>query len=164
MLVGLPLLRVLDRMGCGGLVLATDGQVLAINEGARRILQETFSLADKDLNELHGSGREYVKQLLNLGRTRIQLDSENWILIERDDAPPLIMNAVPVPVLSKGGPHTVLILIDLAIHPKPNRAALERIYGLTPSEARLAVFLSGGATLVEAAESSGSALQPHARS
>lgn len=155
MLVGVPLLRVLDRMGCGGLVLATDGQVLAINAGARRILQETFSLEDTDVDELHGSGREYVKQLLNRGRTRIQLDSENWILIERDYEPPLIMNAVPVPVLSEGGPHTVLILIDLASHPKPNRAALEQIYRLTPAEARLAVHLGSGAALPEAAKALG---------
>ena len=155
MLVGLPLLRVLDRMGCGGLVLATDGQVLAINDGARRILRETFSLRDADLDELHGSGREYVKRLLSYGQTRIQLDSENWILIEREDEPPLIMNAVPVPVLSEGGPHTVLILIDLATQPQPNRSALERIYGLTPAEARLAVRLGSGATLSEAAEALG---------
>ena len=104
MLVGLPLLKILNRMGCGGLILATDGQVLAINDGARRILQEAFSLADTDLDEFHGSGREYIKRLLASGKTRIQLDSENWILIERVDAPPLIMNAVPVPVISEGGP------------------------------------------------------------
>lgn len=155
MLVGLPLLRVLDRMGCGGLVLATDGQVLAINDGARRILQETFSLNDRDLDELHGSGREYVKRLLSCGQARIQLDSENWILIEREDEAPLIMNAVPVPVLTEGGPHTVLILIDLATQPQPNRAALERIYRLTPAEAKLAVLLGGGAALAEAAEKLG---------
>jgi DNA-binding CsgD family transcriptional regulator len=155
MLVGLPLLRVLDRMGCGGLVLATDGQVLAINDGAQCILKEVFSLADRDLDELHGSGREYVKRLLAYGKTRIQLDSENWILIEREDKPPLIMNAVPVPALSEGGPHTVLILIDLASHPQPNHATLERIYKLTPAEAKLAVLLSGGAAIAEAAEAIG---------
>ena len=155
MLVGLPLLRVLDRLGCGGLVLATDGQVLAINDGARHILQETFSLADTDLDELHGSGREYVKRLLARGRTRIQLDSENWILIERAGGPPLIMNAVPVPVVSQGGPHSVLILIDLAEHPQPNRAALERIYRLTQAEAKLAVLLGRGAVLAEAARALG---------
>jgi DNA-binding CsgD family transcriptional regulator len=155
MLVGLPLLRILDRMGCGGLVLATDGQVLVINDGARRILQATFSLADADLDELHGSGRDYVKYLLNRGRTRIQLDSENWILVERECEPPLIMNAVPVPVLSEGGPHTVLILIDLATHPKPNRAALERIYKLTPAEVKLAVLLASGDNMAEAAQKLG---------
>jgi DNA-binding CsgD family transcriptional regulator len=154
-LVGLPLLRVLDRMDCGGLVLATDGQVLAINEGARRILQGTFSLTETDLDELHGLGRQHVKQLLSRGQTRIQLDSENWILIEREDGPPLIMNAVPVLILSEGGPHTVLILIGLASQPQHNRSALERIYKLTPAEAKLAVLLGTGATITEAAEAHG---------
>ena len=30
MLVGMPLLRVFDRMGCGGIILSTTGHVLAI--------------------------------------------------------------------------------------------------------------------------------------
>ena len=34
MLASMPLLRVLDRMGYGGIVLGTEGQVMAINDGA----------------------------------------------------------------------------------------------------------------------------------
>lgn len=121
MLVGMPLLQVLDRLGCGGIILSTGGQVLAVNSGAQRILQETFGLADPEVENLDGDGREFVKRLLRRGRTRIPVDEDSWILMEREGKRPLIMNATPVPVLSADGPHTVLMLLDLDAAPQANR-------------------------------------------
>ena len=152
MLVGMPLLRVFDRMGCGGIILSTSGHVLATNTSARLILQQIFELDDTAVAALNGSGREIVKQLLNQGRTRVCLDSENWILIERSGQRPLIMNCVPVPVLSEDGPHSVLLLIDLDATPLPSTSCLQQIFGLTPAEARLTLLLVGGKTLNEVAE------------
>ena len=152
MLVGMPLLRVFDRMGCGGIILSTTGHVLATNTSARLILQQMFDLDEAAVAALNGSGREIIKQLLNHGRTRIRLDSENWILIERSGQRPLIMNCVPVPVLSEDGPHSVLLLIDLDATPLPSTSCLEQIFGLTPAEARLTLLLVGGKTLNEVAE------------
>ncbi|MGH1587849.1 helix-turn-helix transcriptional regulator [Methylobacterium phyllosphaerae] len=151
MLVGMPLLRVFDRMGCGGIILSTTGHVLAINSSARIILQDMFDLDEAAVADLNGSGREIIKQLLNHGRTRIHLESENWILIERSGQRPLIMNCVPVPVLSEDGPHSVLLLIDLDATPLPNTNCLEQIFGLTPAEARLTLLLVDGKTLDEIA-------------
>ncbi|GJE48695.1 hypothetical protein GOFOIKOB_1727 [Methylobacterium tardum] len=152
MLVGMPLLRVFDRMGCGGIILSTCGQVLATNTGARRILQQLFHLDEAAVSALNGSGREVVKQLLGRGRTRVHFESENWILIERAGQRPLIMNFVPVPVLSEDGPHSVLLLIDLDATPLPSTGCLEQIFGLTPAEARLTLLLVGGKTLDEIAQ------------
>ena len=83
MLVGMPLLRVFDRMGCGGIILSTADDVLATNRSARLILQQMFDLDDAAVAALNGSGREIIKQLLTRGRTRIHLDSETRNLIER---------------------------------------------------------------------------------
>lgn len=152
MLVGMPLLRVFDRMGCGGIILSTTGQVLATNASARLILQQMFDLDDAAIAAMDGSGREIVKHLLNQGRTRIHLDTENWILIERSGQRPLIMNCVPVPVLTEDGPHSVLLLIDLDATPLPSASSLEQIFGLTPAEARLALLLVDGKTLDEIAQ------------
>ena len=152
MLVGMPLLQVFDRMGCGGLIVSTTGHVLVANATARHILQGMFNLDAAAAADLNDCGRDVVKHLLTRGRTRIRLDSENWILIERDGQRPLIMNAVPVPVLSEEGPHSVLLLIDLDATPLPNAATLEKIFGLTHAEARLALRLVDGLTLSEAAE------------
>ena len=152
MLVGMPLLRVFDRMGCGGIILSTTGRVLATNASARLILQQMFDLDDAAVAALNGSGREIVKQLLRRGRSRVCLESENWILMERLGQRPLIMNCVPVPVLSDDGPHSVLLLIDLDATPLPTPSCLEQIFGLTPAEARLTLLLVGGKTLAEVAE------------
>jgi DNA-binding CsgD family transcriptional regulator len=152
MLVGMPLLRVFDRMGCGGIVLSTTGDILATNTSARLILQDMFELDDAAVAALNGSGREIIKQLLRRGRTRISLESENWILIERRGQRPLIMNCVPVPVLTEDGPHSVLLLIDLNATPLPTTNCLEQIFGLTRAEARLTLLLVRGKTLNEVAE------------
>jgi DNA-binding CsgD family transcriptional regulator len=147
-----PLLQILDRMGCGGLVVATDGSVIASNDMARLILRGNVSFDDDELGELESAGRDLIKQLLRQGRTRISLDQGNWILIEREDQRPLIMNAMAAN--STPGPDTpsMLVLIDLDAGLKPNQPALEKIFGLTPAEARLATLIAGGATTSEAAQ------------
>ncbi|KQO71507.1 MULTISPECIES: helix-turn-helix transcriptional regulator [unclassified Methylobacterium] len=153
MLVGMPFLRVFDRMGYGGLVLSTNGHVLAINDSARHIFQSLFCLSrsEVEVEVLNGLGRGIVKRLLGQGRARFQLDSENWILVERPDQRPLIMSSVPLPVDGADGPHSVLLLIDLDATPLLNRAALEQVFGLTRTEAKLATLMAQGATLAEAA-------------
>lgn len=151
MSAGEPLLQVLNRIGCGGLLLSTRGQVLAANAEARRILREAFDIDDgSDLRD--AGGRSVIKRLLARALTRIQLDGENWMLTTRESQRPLLMSTVPVPVLDEAGAHTVLILIDLDRTPRPHTAALERVFGLTAAEARLAAALAGGATVAEAAE------------
>ncbi|POR43636.1 MAG: helix-turn-helix transcriptional regulator [Alphaproteobacteria bacterium] len=153
MLVGMPFLRVFDRMGYGGLVLSTHGHVLALNDSARRIFQAMFCLSrsEVEVDVLDGLGRGIVKRLLNQGRARFQLDSENWILVERPDQRPLIMNAVPLPIDEVDGSHSVLLLIDLDATPILNHGALEQVFGLTRTEAKLATLMAQGATLAEAA-------------
>lgn len=153
MLVGMPFLRVFDRMGYGGLVLSTSGHVLAMNDSARRIFQTMFCLSrsEVEVDVLNGLGRGIVKRLLGQGQARFQLDSEHWILVERTEQRPLIMNSVPFPGDGEDGPHSVLLLIDLDATPALNCGALEQVFGLTPTEAKLATLMAKGATLMEAA-------------
>ncbi|WP_244028296.1 helix-turn-helix transcriptional regulator [Methylobacterium sp. E-016] len=129
--------------------------MLAINAEAERILQNAFSRTVPELVTEPESGRSTIKRLLALGRARIQLQSENWILVERAELRPLIMHAVPLANPDEHGPHTVLILIDLDATPQPNQVTLERIFGLTPAEARLAGLLASGVTTAEVAQLQG---------
>ncbi|KQQ41209.1 hypothetical protein ASF58_07455 [Methylobacterium sp. Leaf125] len=110
-----------------------------------------LSRSEVEVDVLDGLGRGIVKRLLNQGRARFQLDSENWILVERPDQRPLIMNAVPLPIDEVDGSHSVLLLIDLDATPILNHGALEQVFGLTRTEAKLATLMAQGATLAEAA-------------
>jgi DNA-binding CsgD family transcriptional regulator len=60
-----------------------------------------------------------------------------------------------LPVLGDDGPQSVLMLLDLETAPEGNSFALQRIFRLSPAEARLALSLARGATLAEAAEAYG---------
>lgn len=153
--MNVSLLTSLSRTGCGGLILATDGSVVAINPTADRILRDVLSLSDLSEIDLLVSGRGLIKQLLSRGRTRVRLDSEDWVLIERADRRPVIMHAIPTVVQNQEGPHTILILIDLDDGLRVSPTTLERIFALTRAEAKLAVLLAGGASVTEAAHSQG---------
>lgn len=145
-----PLLQILERMGCGGLVVSSDGKVIASNDMARQILNASFFAEGDELKDLDTVGRDLIKQLLRHGRIRVDIDQEHWILIDRTDQRPLIMNAMATPAAEAEG-HSMLVLIDLETSVKPNQPALEKIFGLTPAEAKLATLIAGGATTSEAA-------------
>jgi len=62
------------------------------------------------------------------------------------------MRAVPIAETESSGPHKVVILIDLGVTPRPTPSALQKIFGLTSAEARLAVELASGKTPDEIAD------------
>jgi DNA-binding CsgD family transcriptional regulator len=151
--IGKPLLDALDRMGQGGLVLNTSGQVLQINATATRLLSEYRSLG--------GSGsdpewsREALKTLLrSKGASRFRMDENAWVVVQRDGKRSLILHAVPIDNGAASGPHTVVILVDLAATPRPTAEALQKIFDLTPTEARLAVEIACGKSLEDIAQAS----------
>jgi DNA-binding CsgD family transcriptional regulator len=155
MLVGTPLLEVFDRMAIGGVLLSATGQVLAINESAQRTLQDHFNISDPGNQILDETRREFVGYLLRRCSGRVQRDCGDWIVIDRENKCPLILNAVALPVLGDDGPQSVLMLLDPETVPEGNSFALQRIFRLSPAEARLAMSLAGGSTVTEAAEAHG---------
>ncbi|MGH1592263.1 helix-turn-helix transcriptional regulator [Methylobacterium phyllosphaerae] len=155
MLVGTPLLEVFDRMAIGGVLLSATGQVLAINESAQHTLQDHFNISDPVKQLLDETRREFVRYLLRRCSGRVQRNCGDWIVIDRQNKRPLILNVAVLPVLSDDGPHTVLMLLDPEIVPEGNSFALQQIFRLSPAEARLAMSLAGGATVTEAAGTHG---------
>ena len=155
MLVGAPLLEVFDRMAIGGVLLSATGQVLAANESAQRTLQDHFGISDLGRHLLDNRRRELIGYLLQRCGGRVQRDCGDWIIINRENKRPLILNTVALPASSDDGTQTVLMLLDPEIAPEGNSFALQRIFRLSPAEARLALSLASGATLAEAAEAYG---------
>jgi DNA-binding CsgD family transcriptional regulator len=157
MLVGTPLLEVFDGMAIGGVLLSATGQVLAINGSAQRTLQHHFNIRDPGQQLLDETRREFLVYLLRRCSRRVQYQCGDWIVInrERENKRPLILNAAALPVLDDHESQSVLMLLDLETTPEVNSFALQRIFRLSPAEARLALSLASGATLTEAAEAYG---------
>ena len=148
--VGAPLLEALERMSCGGVVLDASGNALQSNPTALRLLQlETGSghQSAKDLEWVHGA----ITRFLNRAEMRLRMSEEAWITIPREDRRDLALHAVPLSNEADAGPHTVLILLDLDSTPLPRASVLQRMFALTPAEAKLAIEIASGATPAEIA-------------
>jgi DNA-binding CsgD family transcriptional regulator len=143
MSLGTPLLDALDRMGFGGLILNTDGEVLRANETATALLGQTreiAGLASPDWN------REAIKSLLRSKHAdRFRLHEENWVALRREDGSrPLVLRAVPLGERDPSGAQSVLILYDLEHAPEPSWEAVQKLFQLTPAEAHLALDIAAG--------------------
>jgi DNA-binding CsgD family transcriptional regulator len=153
--LGKPLLDVLDRMGHGGFVLDTAGQVTQVNGTARRLFSEVAGQGHREDDP--DWVRRALKKLLRSESTRFRMDEDAWVAIRRDadHRRPLVLHAVPIADRAASGPHTVVILVDLDETPRPQADALQKIFGLTPAEARLAIELATGKSSDEVADAAG---------
>ena len=153
--LGKPLLEALDRIAYGGLVLDEAGQVLQINNTGARLLRENGHRAfhDDDPNW----SRHALKALLRSAAVRFRMDEDSWVVIRRDaeQRRPLVLHAVPIATSAPSGAHTVVILLDLDAAPRPRAEALQKIFSLTPAEARLAIEIAGGNSPENVAAASG---------
>lgn len=151
--LGKPLLDALDRMGFGGVLLDGQGRALLINRAAQLILEKTPSECStrNDRNWI----RDAIKDLLSAGTTRFRMDQETWIIVSRDGERPLALHAVPVAGAEPSGAHTVLILVDLHSAPEPDPAVLRKMFGLTPTEATVAIQIARGDSPADIADALG---------
>lgn len=149
--LGKPLLDLLDRMGHGGLLLDVNGHVSALNPTARRLLCEHFPESGAP-----SWARQALQSLLKLELSeRFTMEQETWVAVPRPGQRHLMLHAVPLQQFNGFGPHTVLTLIDLDGAPKHNIEAIQKIFGVTPAEARIAVEIACGLSVDEIAQASG---------
>src|SRR5687768_8571500 len=94
--LGTPLLDALERMGFGGLLLDTSGNVLRSNDTGARLLQE-YGRATVD-TEAPSSLREALKLLLRSRKAeRFRMYEDNWVVLRRGEGTrPLVIRAVPI--------------------------------------------------------------------
>jgi DNA-binding CsgD family transcriptional regulator len=151
--LGKPLLETLDRMGYGGVVLDPAGQVLRINSAATRLLAENFP----DVAGRESTSRDQALRALLRRSSATSSKSkmeEAWLVVQREAVGkrPLIVHVVPIETEAASGPHGVVILVDLAVIAKPSPESLQRIFFLTPAEAKLAIEIACGKSLDSVAE------------
>jgi len=149
---GKPLIDTLERMGCGGVVLDEGGQVLLTNPTAERILEEDIGRAGARVEQSEWL-RTAIKKLMRQASTRFTLDQDAWVRVPREDKRDVVLHAVPVG--HSGARRTVLIFVDLSFNPEPRPEVLEKMFGLTPAEARAAIQITRGDTPADIARGGG---------
>ncbi|WP_026190564.1 helix-turn-helix transcriptional regulator [Methylobacterium sp. WSM2598] len=152
--LGQPLLEALDCMGYGGLLLGKTGQVLRINRTAEHLLA---GQADPEQGEDRLALCRAALDKVLRAQTEAALNSRqaDWIAVPQDvsDAGrPLIVRTVSINQPAPGGPHKVVILVNLDANPHPSPEVLKRIFSLTSSEARLAIEIAAGRSPEEIAD------------
>jgi DNA-binding CsgD family transcriptional regulator len=154
--LGKLLLDALDQLGYGGIVLDNSEQPLRINQSALHIVNGVYAPAASP-QDPNWQAMVTGSFLYRGGRLRFRPDEDGWVAVPRlprldsDPNRPLILLALPTEERGASGPQTILILVDLGISPRPACRSLQKIFGLTPNEARLATAMAGGESLEEIA-------------
>ena len=139
------LLRTLDRIGCGGLVINAEEGLVGINGVALEILRRRTETPTEDPASWLPRG---VEQLLRSAASQATLGDDNWLTAWQESEHPLAMFRIPMPETPDD---VVLVLVDIDIRLQPNPQTLRRMFGLTTAETKLAAGIALGFTPVELA-------------
>lgn len=136
------LLNVLDRVGSAAVLINCRGKTTDLNVLARRIISE----AEPDPA---ASGAEpFTTRMIH----NALAEPFGTVELERPrNDQRLVFQAMDI--TAQGEAHRLLILIDLSIRTQVYAPALEKIFGLTAAEGRLAAELSRGIPLATIAQS-----------
>ena len=134
-------LTVLDAMGYGGLLVSGDGAIASKNGSADRILERMFkSFAKSDRPA--GLPQNFL--------TALEMNAPGPTFLTVGRVRPIVAHRFPI--AADIGPAFLLLIADLNALKGPQAEVLQRGFGLTPCEARLATALSTGMNLNEVAK------------
>jgi DNA-binding CsgD family transcriptional regulator len=128
-------LSMLDRIGCGYLVVEDNRKIIEANATASLILGGEASV--HDLDKLTSA----LKRLIARSPNRPRLGPLSWIVIWGKQEAPFILNQFSEDIAVGT---SVVMLLDLADHPEPSPAILRSMFGLTMAETRLALQMAHG--------------------
>lgn len=136
------LLDVLDRVGSAAVLIHCRGKTTDFNMLARRIV------LDEHADATHPGTEPFTSRMIQNALT----EPFGTVELERPRSDQrLVFQAMDITAM--GEAHRLLILIDLAIRTQVYAPALEKIFGLTAAEGRLAAELSRGIPLATIAQS-----------
>ncbi|GJE68878.1 helix-turn-helix transcriptional regulator [Methylorubrum podarium] len=136
------LLNVLDKVGSAAVLINCRGKTIDCNMLARKIISDDVSETTPIDAELFTS--RMISNALTEPFGTVELERP------RSDQR-LVFQAMDITAM--GEAHRLLILIDLAVRTQVCAPALEKIFGLTAAEGRLAAELSRGIPLATIAQS-----------
>ncbi|WP_245441949.1 helix-turn-helix transcriptional regulator [Mesorhizobium hawassense] len=136
----------LDRIGCGWLILSESKRVLEWNVAAETILTELEDPLDQP-----GDLSAALRSLTAGVPTHFVPGSLSWIVIRSAGDRPVILNEDGA---LAGDRSIIVALLDRQSRTGPNPQTLQRMFGLTTAETHLALRLAKGDAPLEIAERS----------
>jgi DNA-binding CsgD family transcriptional regulator/PAS domain-containing protein len=152
----------LDRLSLGVILLDGAGRILGLNRAGERLLREDDGLG-RDRDGIHTSRHAETSALHRLLEEAIRLEPDSPALLERvmtvsrpSCRRDLLLTATPIGRQSAAALAESRLAVALFVSDPEDKielpvARLQRLYQLTPAEARLAATLGQGQTLNQAA-------------
>lgn len=150
-------LGMLDALDEAAILLDSQGLVIEMTRGAERLMGDSLTVLGRTVTSYNRAAARSVsaaiKKVVAQGP-----DESGPLRIERPGRRPLLLDVLPVPNRFDGVfffARFIVLLTDLDRQPLPSAALLKRAFGLTPAEAGIALELTSGLSLTEAAEKCG---------
>jgi DNA-binding CsgD family transcriptional regulator len=153
-------LSALARVSSAAVVIDATGRATQMNLPAQNLLGEDFNLV-RGRPAAHDSAsnrrlQQLVSSVLHTARGGAQAYAP--IVVDRDEAPWLLVEAMPVTAFGSdlfGSGRAILLLTDLRSPLRPEATLFCAAFGLTVAEAKLATKLASGVGIEAAASSLG---------
>jgi len=140
----------LERLGTAAMLLDWRGLVERLNRQAEALLGTDLRCIRHRLSVADPASDRRLRNLIAGAldfRTAGNGHTLDPVMIERDGAPWLVIEAMPISAFGTelfGAFGTILIITDLSRPIVPRERVLRLAFGLTPAEARLAAEIAGG--------------------
>lgn len=138
------LLKILDRMGCGYVVFDGARQALEWNASARIILGGQYPITEATDQLWRG-----VRHLLGIAGLELVPQSICWVTVPGEVERPVAI-VEPAEGLPEGW--TIIAFLNRQSRAHLNPVTLQKVFGLTAAEARLAVEIANGQAPLEIAK------------
>lgn len=147
---------VLQLLGTAAILIDRDGQVVGLNDAARDCLGSGLQIRHRRLTTANPAMQRALMQLIERGCDGDGAHgcSDEQVVIARPNARPLILRTIRLDggVDSPFHPASAIVtVLDAGRVSVPTESQLERAFGLSCGEARLAIFLAAGEMLENAA-------------
>lgn len=145
------MLGLLEALKCGGFLLDLDGRVLFLNVLARGYLADGLALSG---NQLSAKDRAADQRLQRAIGAALNLQKAATVAVPRPARLPLVIQPLALrhEMTQPSEPFGILVLaFDPELWPAPSSAILSQAFGLTNTEAEVAMAVSSGLTLSEIA-------------
>ncbi len=149
----------LDQVSFGIVLLRAGGKILVANKSATELCtaKRGLALGASGLHALLPRHERVLQHMISAAASRTECDAERALKIssvEENKALVVTVTRTNTPDLFALAPDAVVavFITDPDNHPIPPAQMLTSLFGLTPSEARLAILLAEGNTLQDSAE------------